>query len=603
MRTKRLVTSLVMFLTLTGWGLMGCIGGQAGDEGLDDDGGEGGTGGAAGEGGMGGDGGGVAGVGGTDAGGQSGASGVDGSVAPYPGTPIDGAGAERALCVIEIWESPDAEIEAYQCSLVGAAWSDESDAPGADNAEPMDWQCDCNGESRSAKAADCSEALESGCGVSQDDPETFCRDMNRDVMGVCWADGEQGWQCRCGDPAGDSDLVAQPEEVCEVALFNACAGPCDGLLGDCTPALDEDEMAFTCNCTYYGEIERPVATGWCENALQAACHPSQPDVDRCNGYVGYCDAKGEGYECRCLDGAEQSIASEDTSTGACIAALEEVCGENEPDEERVCETEVSEDGVEEQARCVDLGEGAYECNCETQIAASEMGSGSEQTDGASGAGADVSGSAGSAAPGSAGSLDGGIAVTRPLAGVGEPGEIRLAAACEQALILACPYLAEASAEQIDEACVSLVECYSVIEQDFCIEHIRDDCALCMLAAFAAGAACGDEALDSCLSMCVGLVPAPSSVEECLSVLDAFDRRTGQAECLCEECLDSFADCVVDQGCYEIADCAGKVGCSNIDCYAPDKCQDVINKWGISSQSVMLVQTLAACEAVPSCGGR
>lgn len=50
-------------------------------------------------------------------------------------------------------------------------------------------------------------------------------------------------------------------------------------------------------------------------------------------------------------------------------------------------------------------------------------------------------------------------------------------------------------------------------------------------------------------------------------------------CTCDACPGEWSDCQQAKGCTEIIACGDKVGCAGLDCYAPNACQDVIDKYG------------------------
>lgn len=339
-------------------------------------------------------------------------AGRDNSPIPSTGTEIAGSS-----CRVEIWHSPETELETYECFVPGEVQYESGDElPSENNSKVKEWQCDCNGKNLTVEASGCADALQNGCGVAQDSETTFCRNYG-DVFSVCWIKEDTGWQCGCGDPVDTVTLVDQDDQECIDALFHACAQPCEGPLGQCDPLRETDEVGFQCDCTYYGEISRKTWARDCQSALRNVCHPSYSNYsESCNGYVGYCDRSEFGYACHCLNGLEQSIESIEMSEIGCYLALEQVCGENQPPEDSICRVESSDESSSGQGYCVQIGEELYECDC------------SGETD------------------------------------------LLIAASCEEALIFACPDLIRATPEQKNKACEIMVDCYSFINENPCIDR-------------------------------------------------------------------------------------------------------------------------------------
>lgn len=72
-------------------------------------------------------------------------------------------------------------------------------------------------------------------------------------------------------------------------------------------------------------------------------------------------------------------------------------------------------------------------------------------------------------------------------------------------------------------------------------------------------------------------------------------------CLCADCFQEYGDCVGDFGCPKILECIDEKGCSGLDCYTPDTCQKVIDKYGgPAGASVTYVTGLVECAAAASC---
>lgn len=72
-------------------------------------------------------------------------------------------------------------------------------------------------------------------------------------------------------------------------------------------------------------------------------------------------------------------------------------------------------------------------------------------------------------------------------------------------------------------------------------------------------------------------------------------------CLFESCSGQFLQCLQDIGCIEIIACAQQAGCQGIDCYDPNTCKKVIDRWGGPAGDSMkeLLQTFG-CAANAGC---
>ena len=72
-------------------------------------------------------------------------------------------------------------------------------------------------------------------------------------------------------------------------------------------------------------------------------------------------------------------------------------------------------------------------------------------------------------------------------------------------------------------------------------------------------------------------------------------------CLCADCFQEYGDCVGDFGCPKILECIDEAGCSGLDCYTPDTCQKVIDKYGgLAGASIAYVTGLVECAVTASC---
>lgn len=86
------------------------------------------------------------------------------------------------------------------------------------------------------------------------------------------------------------------------------------------------------------------------------------------------------------------------------------------------------------------------------------------------------------------------------------------------------------------------------------------------------------------------------VAECIA-----QSRTKCEACLCGDCFHAYGDCVGDFGCPRILECIDATGCTGIDCYAPDTCQSVIDRFGgLMGASVAYVTELVECAADAGC---
>lgn len=589
MLTTRL--SSFVFAAVSCWVLLGCLGPRDRDEvssPANNDTGSGGSGGTANE---------------TDTPGPFGSAGsadtprdagvaasqnpipLDGaSSAPFPPQNAIGSDLAGYGCAVEVWRSPQTELERYNCSISSQQSYEGSGQAGAgSDSQLKEWLCDCNGASQTVEASECAQALKIGCDVAQNTATTFCR-TDGVAIGVCWKKKDKGWQCGCGDPVDRVALVDRDDQECSDALFHACAQRCEGPLGECTPLLETDAVGYQCDCTYYGEIARENAARMCQSALQNACHPNYSNYyESCNGYVGYCDRNDQSYECHCLDGIEQSIAAVEMSEVGCYTALEQSCGINQPPEDRICRIESPDPTSNEQGYCVQISEDFFECGCSV--------------------GTNVSTTTLIPPPISPGGVDSGntipITITSPPSS--EQNELLVASSCEQALLLACPDLIQATPEQKSAACDIASRCYPIVVQDACLERIRDDCAICIVDATDNGAQCGDERLETCLVRCVNLAAPTDEPEECKTRLGYIDLRDANTECLCDRCLESLAPCGVDVGCMEVAVCAYENDCVGTTCLNVASCQQVIEKWmNENSDSVMMAQVLGDCGAAQGC---
>ena len=72
-------------------------------------------------------------------------------------------------------------------------------------------------------------------------------------------------------------------------------------------------------------------------------------------------------------------------------------------------------------------------------------------------------------------------------------------------------------------------------------------------------------------------------------------------CLCSDCFQAYGDCVGDFGCPRILQCLDETGCTGLDCYTPDTCQTVIDRFGgLAGASVGYVTGIIECAANAAC---
>ncbi|MBW2456386.1 MAG: hypothetical protein JRI68_17835 [Deltaproteobacteria bacterium] len=68
-------------------------------------------------------------------------------------------------------------------------------------------------------------------------------------------------------------------------------------------------------------------------------------------------------------------------------------------------------------------------------------------------------------------------------------------------------------------------------------------------------------------------------------------------CAAIQCMDEALACCNTPGCLDIIDCGREKGCSGIDCYADDKCKDVIDGAGGLGDATNNAMILADCSAM------
>ncbi|HEY6723913.1 MAG TPA: hypothetical protein VI197_07770 [Polyangiaceae bacterium] len=113
-------------------------------------------------------------------------------------------------------------------------------------------------------------------------------------------------------------------------------------------------------------------------------------------------------------------------------------------------------------------------------------------------------------------------------------------------------------------------------------------------------------MGSVVSVATGIGGASSSsttgeggaggVAECIA-----QSKTDCEACLCGDCFQAYGDCVGDFGCPRILECMDSTGCTGIDCYAPDTCQQVIDRFGgPMGASIGYVTGLVECAVAADC---
>ncbi len=118
----------------------------------------------------------------------------------------------------------------------------------------------------------------------------------------------------------------------------------------------------------------------------------------------------------------------------------------------------------------------------------------------------------------------------------------------------------------------------------CVSNISDACVSCSLEV-AAGASCAnltESDFNSCAADCAGMISAPETSDECKSMISAFGESPVDAEvtdCLCDNCLNVFAPCMVNRGCMSIILCIGEYNCDLAVCMGEDMCGPLFTEVG------------------------
>jgi hypothetical protein len=96
----------------------------------------------------------------------------------------------------------------------------------------------------------------------------------------------------------------------------------------------------------------------------------------------------------------------------------------------------------------------------------------------------------------------------------------------------------------------------------CVSNVSDACITCV-EGIAGDATCSGRAeadFNPCVNDCLGLIAPPETGEECKNLIEIFGQSTvdtSVTDCLCDNCLDVFAPCIVNPGCQAIVLCVGE----------------------------------------------
>lgn len=197
-----------------------------------------------------------------------------------------------------------------------------------------------------------------------------------------------------------------------------------------------------------------------------------------------------------------------------------------------------------------------------------------------------------------GSVVGSASVTTSTTGIGVGGAS--GSCCERSSTPRC--------ENADvAACVCSVDpfCCKYSWDGFCVEEVEDlGCGTCD--AGVGGASTGVTGTSSTSSAVTGVGGASASsttgeggsggVAECIA-----QSRTDCEACLCSDCFEAYGDCVGDFGCPRILECMDAKDCSGLDCYTPNMCQAIIDRFGgLTGASVAYVAELVECAIDAEC---
>jgi len=428
------------------------------------------------------------------------------------------------------------------------------------------WQCTCDGaEPARSYAATCVGALQERCGAQAQAllgrdvaPLAECVASLASRDGKCGKPLGDAFECKCG---GRDVPIARDDATCEQALWGACAQPCSGADGTCTPHAGGKSGDYECACASAPGTARPVAAATCEEALVAGCDLTTESYDGCNGYGGYCDRKdAETLRCVCADASEHAVAiGLDDRYAPCRTALEQTCGTGDPGPEKLCLADAN--GYA--ARCTQPpGDDApYTCECVLHGAQRDALATIEQV------------------------------TTGP---------------CARALVATCPQTEPVGEADRARACDYYARCdthYVGFELDACQASAPDPCVACTsheldrLELDTEG--CPTSGRAACQDACTELVPKAAAVSACEAGLDSMGKLDGQGQCLCDRCHPTFGECMADAGCVEIVDCANATGCDQQSCSSDPTCGPIVTRYQ-GTHSLGLALQLGQCSALADC---
>jgi hypothetical protein len=142
----------------------------------------------------------------------------------------------------------------------------------------------------------------------------------------------------------------------------------------------------------------------------------------------------------------------------------------------------------------------------------------------------------------------------------------------------------------------------------CRKLISDDCVACYRETVDRGA-CDSVTLADlavCVHRCPFVADPPALAAECRNLAAALlsdPARQPAADCLCENCLDDFAYCMIGRGCWSVVSCAMDRGCYADECRDDAVCGPVFStaeqEW---SEVRYLVVEVANCDSGHDCSG-
>jgi hypothetical protein len=226
-------------------------------------------------------------------------------------------------CEGQNWSGPEAQRHQGSCTSI----------------DHGQWQCECDGATRSVASESCSEALLDGCNIDVGAP-TYCAAAPAE----CWPANDEGtlWRCRCAETDELQEIEARS---CGEALNARCGATCEDALGVCRQDLvDYHDVGFECGCRASSEgtelsdlkpaVVPPGARLSCSETLALTCRA------RCANAAGNCTYLYEigAYGCSCSDGSSLSIVPDPSvaldpfnpatfAEDACYQVLARGCGE------------------------------------------------------------------------------------------------------------------------------------------------------------------------------------------------------------------------------------------------------------------------------------